>query len=171
MAQQQAVDEGTIRITPDGAWLHDDSPVAEPVAALFCRHVTLAEGGDYVIEWQKQRHVVAVDDAAFFVRQADVVADDSGLQRVELTLSDGSREALRPETLMQSADNVLYCRIERNGYSVPCRFDRSQYHSLAEWVEESKKGGFVLPLGQGAHPIQDYDAKPRARRAKAKQDN
>ena len=36
---------------------------------------------------------------------------------------------------MMSDENVLYCRIERHGFSLPCRFLQRHYYELVELAE------------------------------------
>jgi hypothetical protein len=80
---------------------------------------------------------------------------------VTLTLSDGAQEALDAATLMQAADNVLYCRLTRHGLRVPCRFTSAQYHTLAWFAEVADERGY-LRLDGTLWPLNPYDPRPLA---------
>jgi hypothetical protein len=121
-----------IRITARGEWLHGGEPLHPRVAILFSKNVVPRLGGTYDIVLGHAKQSLQVDDTAYFVRSVSpqLRAADGGLASVTVALSDGTTEQLRPETLMQSAQQVLYCRLVRHGLWVPCRFMPQQYHSL-----------------------------------------
>lgn len=160
MAEGFHVPEGSIRVNARGQWLHGNEPIADKVANLFAKHVACQGEGGYVIAWQQQTQAVEVEDTAYFVRHLSLQHDGHRLIGVRLHLSDATTEALDPNSLMQSRDNVLYCRVRRGQFLVPCRFEVGQYYQLAEHVEQDGDA-FVLPVGQERYAIGSYDARPQ----------
>ena len=63
--------------------------------------------------------------------------------RIELNLSDDTKEALLPDSLFVGKENVLYCKVKSGLF--PARFNRAAYYQLAEYIEEEGKNYF-LPL-------------------------
>ena len=160
MADVFQLPEAPIRVDARGVWLHADEPINENVAALFMRHVTATDEGTYRIEWNNQKHAIEVEDTPFWVRSIDAVEKDGKVEKISLQISDGKAEELDPTTLMQSGENVLYCRIRRGSHMVPCRFAQESYHKLALKVESEGKA-FVLPLAGQRHAIGSYDGRPQ----------
>lgn len=92
----------------DGRWTHEGQPVSNrKVRALFDRSVRyLPDERKYVVQVQRYRGEIEVEEAGFFVREFD---PESG----EVALSDGTREALRVPTLFLSErDGALLCRVK-----------------------------------------------------------
>ena len=136
MAQLLIIDDLPVRIATDGQWLHGDEPVHPKVGVLFAKSVYPLEDGSYELRVGQQKAPVLVADCAFFVRSVVLHrGPDAALVEIEILTSDGLREKLDPATLMMSEENVLYCRIERHGFSVPCRFLQRHYYELAELAE------------------------------------
>lgn len=160
MAEGFHIPEGTIRVNARGQWMHGNEPIADKVAALFAKHIACKGEGRYEISWQQQTQAVEVEDTAYFVRHLSLQQAGDTLRRVQLHLSDGSVETLDPNSLMQSHENVLYCRVRRGQYLVPCRFEVSQYYQLAEHVEQDGEA-FVLPVDGERYAIGHYDARPQ----------
>jgi hypothetical protein len=158
-----------IRITARGDWLHGDEPLHPRVAVLFAKNVVPRLNGTYDVVLGHAKQTLQVQDTAYFVRSIapQRSARGDGLACVTLWLSDGTTEKLQPETLMQSPQQVLYCRLVRHGLWVPCRFLPQQYHSLMLHACErqmqapvpgsaaAQQAQFVLPVGN-----RDYDLKP-----------
>lgn len=147
-----------IRITARGAWLHGDQPLHPRVAKLFARNVVPHADGSYFVQLGYARQQLVVEDTAFFVTSLRTVTNKSTITKVTLQLSDGMLEDLQPATLMQSSDNVFYCRLSRHNLSVPCRFTPGQYHELALHAE-TEGSSIVLPIGSSKWPIRPYAAK------------
>lgn len=162
MARWIQIKEHPIRVTARGEWLSDETPLHPRVADLFARHVVPHLDGTYAIALGRSRQEIVVDDTPFVVTSMRVALNEKDeVDRIELVTSDGEHEELRPTTLMQSEAHVLYCRIERQGMMVPCRFAPGQYHELALYARQ-EPSVFVLPVGGGAFPIGAYDPMPIA---------
>lgn len=150
-----------IRINADGDWLHGDDPLFPEAVQLFERHIVIEEDGVYWLRLGLSYVPLDVDDTAYFVRSVAIykTPDGKAIERVELVISDGEQETLDPETLMQGPDNVLYCRINRCDYLVPCRFPPHYYHALAlHAAMEGERTYF--PINGSAHFIKPYNARP-----------
>lgn len=158
-----------IRLNTRNEWLHGDDLIQSRVAALFSRSVQVQDDGSYAVRVGQDCQGVRVDDTAFWV--SSMVMDTAGgdpshagsgtrLTQVRLSLSDGQSEWLNPATLMQSADNALYCRIVRQGFAVPCRFSPQQYHALTLYAHHTQEG-YALEIEGKDYLIGRYDRRPR----------
>ena len=161
MAYLLELPELPIRVNGRGEWLHGDQPLHPRVATLFARHVVPTPEGAYFIQIGAQRQPLEVVDTPYWVRACHVDAPGEALRAVKLRISDGAEELLDPTTLMQSEDNVLYCRVQRSHLLVPCRFTPAQYHTLALYMETEGEG-FVLPVGAQRHALAPFDPRPIA---------
>jgi len=120
----------------DGRWTHEGQPVRNrKLRALFDRSVRyLTDEGKYVVQVQRYRGEIEVEEAAFFVREFDA---ESG----EVALSDGEREALDITTLEPSErDGALLCRVkfELAAGGLPARFSHA---AQAEFMNAVEAGG------------------------------
>jgi hypothetical protein len=160
MAQWFLLEDLPIRIDARGAWLHGDEPLHPRVAELFARNVRPTHDGRYQVVLGQARQTIVVEDTPFRVKSMYLQEDRAGgLTAVRLSLSDGTEEALNPATLMQSSDHVLYCRIVRDGLSVPCRFAPGQYHSLALHAELDDDDKAYVQVGGARWPLGPYDGR------------
>lgn len=160
MADIFLLPEQPIRLNSRNEWLHGDDPIGPRVANLFARHIEVQEDGSYAVRLGAQRQAIDVADAPIVVLrlQCQPTGEAPGARWL-LHLSDGHSEALDPSTLMQSADNVLYCRVRRGEFWLPCRFAPQQYHTLA-LSAEIDEGGFFLPVAGGRYRLAPYDRRP-----------
>lgn len=144
-----------IYIDKQGRWYHQGvEMIHREIIRLFYRQMEIDPGGRYIISWAGERCYVEVEDTPFVVRRAEYKGsgDDRRKAGITLSLSDDSREALDPETLVLGRENVLYCRVKESTF--PARFDRPAYYQLAEYIEE-ENGGFFLPLNGKKHWIKE----------------
>ncbi len=162
MAQLVSFDNAPIRITARGEWVQNDEPLHPRVVALFAQHLVPTLDGRYFIQLGFQRYQLEVDDTAYFVTSIELVHDASGaLERVDLSISDGKTESLRPSSMMQGPNNEFYCRVIRRELGVPCRFPPAHYHTLGLAMEIDEQGPY-LELGGERHRVAAYDATPVA---------
>ncbi len=160
MAQVFITDDLPIRVTARGVWLHGTEPLHPRVQTLFARNIFPTSQGHYRVQLGHAKADLEVDDTPYFARSVALRLDVHGkLVGVNLLLSDESEEDLHLDTLMQSRDNVFYCRILRHDWWVPCRWTPGQYHSLAMHLDlQGTRGALVT---DSAHwPIAEYDARP-----------
>jgi hypothetical protein len=150
-----------IRVNTRNEWLHGEDLINARVAHLFAKSVQVQDDGSYAVCVGRESQSILVDDTPFWVTTLSLEPGDGGpIERVQLTLSDGQHEDLDPRTLMQSADNTLYCRIVRQGFEVPCRFSPQQYHALAMHAQ-GQPGRYVMLMDGRRYPIAPYDRRPR----------
>ncbi|MEO1170969.1 MAG: hypothetical protein AAFX94_02805 [Myxococcota bacterium] len=159
MAQMVSFDNGPIRVNARGEWLQGGEPLHPRVVELFSRHLVPSMDGRVFIQLGFQRYELEIEDTAYFVTAMDIEKDGPRLTQVRLTVSDGREELLRPDSLMQSAENVLYCRVLRRELGVACRFSPSLYHTLALEMDEDD-AGFYLELNRVRHRVAVYDRTP-----------
>jgi hypothetical protein len=93
----------------DGRWSHEGQPILhQRLREHFDRSVAfLPAERKFVVRLRHFRAEIAVEEAAFFVREVD-------LAQGELGLSDGTREHLDVASLESSPrDGALLCRVKR----------------------------------------------------------
>ncbi len=150
--QDQELPPCLIHIDKEGRWYHKGvEMVRRDLVQLFYQNMSLAPGGQYVIDWKDERCLVDVEDTAHVVRR--VVCEGGGRDqtgRIILYLSDDTREELAPDTLFVEKGNVLYCDV--HGGTFPARFNRPAYYQLAEYIEEDD-GIYYLALRGTKHSI------------------
>ena len=137
-----------IYIDKEGRWYHQGAEmIHREFIRLFYQNMVLDSEGRYLINWANERCYVEVEDTAFVVRR---VSYEEGNQyrasRVELSLSDDTKEALMPESLYVGKANILYCRVKSGLF--PARFNRAAYYQLAEHIEEDGENYFLPLNGQ-----------------------
>jgi len=123
----------------DGRWTHEgESFLNRKLRELFDRSVRyLADVDKFVVEVQRFRGEIEVEEAGFFVRTFDA---ESGT----VSLSDGTGEALDVASLVPSSlDGALLCRVKHE--LVPAgllaRFGHAAQAELLNAVERDEKGG------------------------------
>jgi hypothetical protein len=134
----------------DGCWSHEGTPIANPrLRALFDRSVRyLPEERAYVVQVGPFRGGIAVEEAAFFVRDFDA---ESG----KISLSDASEEPLDVATLRPSPrDAALLCQVKRAlaPEGLAARFSHAAQAELLHAAEE-ESGGTYLRLGKQRVPL------------------
>ena len=135
-----------IYVDQEGRWWHLGAEMThQGIMSLLFESVELDDQGRYLIRYQGRLCLVEVEDTLFVITRLDAETDGGGPpSEYWVTLSDGSREKLVPDTLSQNRDHVLYARVKDGRF--PARFLRRSYYQLAEHIVE-KNGSFVLPCG------------------------
>jgi hypothetical protein len=133
-------DEG--RLCVDGERISHARTLEVLWGSLARRH-----DGRYEVHVGRESAIVEVPFAPYAVR--GLVPGPVGL---DVLLSDGSREPLRPETLRVGRDGVLRCTVKGDE---PARFTRDAQVALGLRLEEDRwaPGGYRLLLGGRAWPI------------------
>jgi len=142
-----------IFIDKEGRWYHQGAEmIHREFIRLFYQNMELDSEGRYLINWADKPCYVEVEDTAFVVRR---ISYEEGNQdrgsRIELSLSDDTKEALMPDSLSVGRENVLYCTVKSGSF--PARFNRAAYYQLAEYIEEEGKT-YSLPLNGRKYVIQ-----------------
>lgn len=134
----------------DGSWSHDGVPVLNRrLRRVFDRSVRfLPEERKVVVQIGRFRGEIEVEEAPFFVREADVASG-------RLRLSDGSEELLDPSSLRRSPlDGAFLCWVKRDlaPEGLLARFTHAAQAELLAAVEEAPTGpalrwaGELVPL-------------------------
>ncbi len=137
-----------IFIDKEGRWFHQGTEmIRREFIRLFYQNMELDLEGRYLINWAGKPCYVEVEDTAFVVRRISYEEgnQDRGI-RIELSLSDDTKEELMPDSLSVGRDNVLYCTVKSGSF--PARFNRAAYYQLAEYIEEEGKTYFLSLNGQ-----------------------
>ena len=140
----------------DGRWSHEGQPILHRLLREhFDRSVVyLPDERKFVVTLRHFRGEIAVQEAAFFVRELD-------LERGRLRLSDGSEEELRPAGLhLSPIDGALLCRIRPSQcppHGLLARFSHASHAELLQAVEQAPGGGLLLRIGRGTVGIPDLD--------------
>ncbi len=143
-----------LRITRDGAWLHDGEEVTHPGILESLRSGLRVDEQGHYLEIGSVRVPVEVDDAPFVV----VRVEPEG-ERLMMTLDDLSREPLAVDTLSVDQAGIPYCRVK--GGCFLARLSRAATYQLLDRVEMDDRGEVVnLVLGRARHPIPGPWARP-----------
>ena len=142
-----------IFIDKEGRWYHQGAEmIHREFIRLFYQNMELDSKGRYLINWENKPCYVEVGDTAFVVRRISYEEGNQDREsRIELSLSDDTKEALIPDSICVGRDNVLYCKVKSNSF--PARFNRAAYYQLAEYIEEGDKT-FFLSLNGRKYVIQ-----------------
>lgn len=134
-----------ISIDKEGRWFHKGAEmINREIIRLFYENLEIDARGRYVLHLGNERCLLEVEDTPYAVRR--VIFEDGGeteSNRIILSLSDDTQEALVPETLYVGRNDVLYCKVKKGRF--PGRFQRPAYYQLTEHIEEDR-GKFFLPL-------------------------
>ena len=127
-----------LSINKDGEFCHEGVEITHPgtVSMLF-KNFDRDESGTYFVQVGCEWAAVEVEAAPYVVKAVREQPDG-----LVLILSDGSQEMLGSDGLWISGENVLHCRV-RNG-KFPARFSRPAYYQIADHIEQSKGGAFVI---------------------------
>lgn len=149
MTHQEDIPPCLIFIDKEGRWYHKGAEmIRRDFIQLFYRSMVLDGHGRYLINWQGKTCYVEVADTAFVVKR--VSYEPGPPSCFMLSLSDGTQEALAPDTLWVGKDHVLYCRVKEKTF--PARFLRSAYYQLSRHVKE-EAGTFFITLNGVQYPI------------------
>ena len=134
-----------IYIDKEGRWYHQGAEmIHRKFIRLFYQNMVLDSKGRYLINWANECCYVDVEDTAFVVRRVSYGEEHQDrASRIELSLSDDTKEALIPDSLYVGRENILYCKVKSGLF--PARFNRAAYYQLAEHIEE-EDGVYFLPL-------------------------
>ncbi|MCL2447580.1 MAG: hypothetical protein FWD17_01395 [Polyangiaceae bacterium] len=143
--------ESTLRLDASGRFWHDGMPVEHPgLAAALHRWITRhPDDGRYILNNGYDWTYFAVDDAPYTVGAVRVEP-----AQIVLVLSDGSNEALRPETLRVGSNDALYTQVKSGAPGGPfdARFSRHAQSALAPALVETEEGP-GLAIGGVVHPL------------------
>jgi hypothetical protein len=127
--------------------MDDEHEVTHPgILANLWSNLRVDADGHY-LQVGLTRIPVAVEDAPFVVVRLEVQAGE-----LRVTLSDGSRETLSPDTLELGAGDVPYGRVKGGAFAA--RLSRAAaWQLLQHVVPEEGTGCPVLVLGTARYPL------------------
>jgi hypothetical protein len=139
--------ESTIRLDAQGRFWHDDACIehrglSKAFHGWISRH---PDDGRYILTNGYDWTYFTVDDAPYFVESVHIEP-----QRIRLTLSDGSEEALDPDTTRVGPDAALYALVKWQAPGGPfeAKFTRHAQASLEPaLVELDGADGPALRIG------------------------
>lgn len=143
--------ETDIVLDETGRFFSGGALVAHPgVAAAFARWIERDPSGRYVLRNDLHYVYLRVEGAPLFVTRLELAPDAA-----TLVLQGGEREPLRPETLREGPDGVLYVSA-RDG-TWPARLLPRAALSLAPALREARDGAVELELAGRRYPIPVVD--------------
>lgn len=151
--------ETQIRRDASGRWFNGADRISHPkLVAAFNSWVDRADDGRYCLKNDINWAYVAIEGAPVFV-----VSSVVGPSRVELKLSDGRAEVLKPDTLRQGVDGSLYCDVRGGRFCA--KFEKTAAQHLESVLAEDDEGVFLSLGGKKFRPPTVRDPlEPMARR-------
>ena len=141
-------DREILTLTREGEWLSNGEPFGhEPTRSLFAKSLKRRPDGSWWLEIGRESKQVRVEDTAYFVLRIE------GDRRAgyEILLSDGTREPLRPETLLLTPGR-LTC-LTAGGHEA--RFLRAPYTDLLLQALGERDGSYDLEIQGRRHHLGD----------------
>lgn len=135
MTEQYHNESPEIRIDQNGVWYYRDMEMTRlEIVQYFYNHLRQDSEGKYRIELDNEQCFIQVDDVPYVIQSVsrEFFGEEKG-PRMVISLSDGSREELNPETIRIGEKNVLYCRVKQCNHEA--RFSRQAYYQLSEYIE------------------------------------
>jgi hypothetical protein len=140
-------EQSGLRLDAEGRWFHRGEEVTHRrIAEKLHEGIARADDGRFIVRFLGQWAYIDVEDAPYVVRAARPLDDGA----FELTLSDGTRELLGPETLSLGANGVLYSRVKQGRERA--RFSRAAHVAVGARLRETAQG-YVLDLGGRAYAV------------------
>ena len=136
-----------LRIDRDGGWFHEGEEVSHEGILSSLREGLQVDPAGHFMQIGSVRVPVEVEDAPFVIVRFE--ADGDGWV---LWLSDRTREALDPASLVLRGGDVPYCRVK--GGRFEARFSRAAAWQLLQRVDTEPGGGPpTLTAGGRPYPL------------------
>ncbi len=142
-----------IYVDADGEWYHGENRIFRPeILELLYDKLEVVPGGEYVLADTKGKCLLEVEDTPYIVSRVDLETSRAAEERILLGLKHlPKQEILDPGTLRVGENNVLYCRILDGRFKA--RFSRPAYYQIAEFIEETPAGEFIVKINGIGYPI------------------
>jgi uncharacterized protein len=143
--------ESTIVLDRNGRFWHDGEPILhEPMSRAFASWIRRHPlDGRFILSNHYDWTYFQVEDVPYFVTGLRVTGSPSK-PIAEITLSDGSVEALEPAGLRVNQEEAVVCRVK--GGAFEAKFTPASQLALAPLLEEAEQDGAVrLHLGNRKH--------------------
>ena len=127
-----------IRITKDGLWFHEGSPIGRPQLVRLFSTVLYKEQQDYFLITPVEKMKIAVEDAPFIITTMEVEGAGTEAQKLIFTTNVG-------DEVIVDADHPLIFRASSEGeqggvpyvivrYGLEAKLSRPVYYQLAEFA-------------------------------------
>lgn len=134
-------------IDKNGNWFCEGNPVTDRELLRILSSSIFEKEGRFYIRCEGEIHPVRVEDAPLWVKYVHIKRNPDGeIESIEMELTDGRRELLRPETLWIEGEAGLYCLASRK--NLKARFGKVAYYELANdliWQEDLK--AYTISVG------------------------
>jgi hypothetical protein len=144
--------ESTIVLDAEGHFSHDGERVThmkleQAMHTWVSRH---PDDGRFILTNGYDWTYFTVDDAPFFVRHLE--RNDAGL--VVMVLSDGTRETLDPDDIVEGENGALYVTVKKGSTHGPfeAKLTRHAQASLGDFLVPDETGAPTLPAAPGIPP-------------------
>lgn len=136
-----------------GNWFCEGNPVTDKDLLKILSASIFEKEGRYYIRCEGEIHPVEVEDAPLWVKYLHIRRNQKGeIEAIDIELTDGRLEPLRPETMWIEGESGLYCLATRK--NLKTRFGKIAYYELAnnltcqeEVYTLSIKGrNFIIPV-------------------------
>jgi hypothetical protein len=136
-----------LALNRNGEWTWDGVEVTHTGTRRFLfEHLVLDSVDGLVVRCGADQTEVEVEDVPFIIRSVHIPTAEQTATEIRVVLQDGTAEPLNLRSLRIGPANALYTRVQggRRGGPFDARFSRSAYHMLADCIEETADGRFIL---------------------------
>jgi hypothetical protein len=144
-------------IDKNGDWFCEGNPVLDRELLKILSASLFEREGRYYIRCEGEVHPVDVEDAPLWIKYVYISKNAEGeIEAIDIELTDGRKETLRPETLWLEAESSLYCLATRK--NLKARFGKIAYYEIANHIswDESAQCYYITIKGQ-AFPISNKE--------------
>lgn len=145
-----------LALNRQGEWTWDGVEVTHPGTRRFLfEHLVREDDAGLVVRCGSDQAPVEVEDVPFVIRSVDIPAAENTPERISVMLQDSTEEPLNLKSLRIGPDNALYARVQggRRGGPFEARFSRAAFHMLAECIDETGAGRYILRFRGNAYLI------------------
>jgi uncharacterized protein len=154
---RSSISDHDIKIDKEGVWYFRGAEMfRRDFVNLFYQHIKKDNEGQYYIEYGEETSYLDVEDTAFVIKSVHKSCSQrDGEECIDMLLSDGTIETLKPDTLYIGHDNVLYCLVKNKCFEA--RFLRPSYYQIAELIEHDPvQNGFLIFLNHKKYYIKSH---------------
>lgn len=145
-----------LALNRQGEWTWDGVEVTHPGTRRFLfEHLVREDDAGLVVRCGSDQAPAEVEDVPFVIRSVDIPAAENTPERISVMLQDSTEEPLNLKSLRIGPDNALYARVQggRRGGPFEARFSRAAFHMLAECIDETGAGRYILRFRGNAYLI------------------
>ncbi|MCX7822385.1 MAG: DUF1285 domain-containing protein [Syntrophobacterales bacterium] len=121
-------------IDGNGNWFCEGNRVTDRELLKILSSSIFEMEGRYYIRCEGEIHPVEVQDAPLWVKYVHINPglEEGDIESIEIELTDGRKELLRPETLWIEGETGIYCLASRK--NLRARFGKIAYYELAKYI-------------------------------------